>query len=82
MNHYTKLQLLQELLHGTSIDDLQKLVDFKKKMHSISNPAPKKPIPTPRKSVKQMAMQYEENILLPPHKFRDKPVPLPRTKKQ
>ena len=34
----------------------------------------RRPIPTPRKSVKQMVKQYEENIILPP-------VPAPRTKK-
>ena len=40
------------------------------------------PVPTPRKSVKQMVKQYEENIILPPAQFRDdyKPVPTPRTK--
>ena len=27
---------------------------------------PRKPIPTPRKSVKQMAQEYEDNIILPP----------------
>ena len=52
-------------------------------------PAPRtyksrRPIPTPRKSVKQMAKEYEENIILPPQnsEFRDdyKPVPAPRTK--
>ena len=55
-------------------------------------PQPRKPIPTPRKSVKQMVQDYEDNIILPPLEFRDhykpipkqrtkKPVPLPRTKK-
>ena len=51
-------------------------------------PAPRtyksrRPIPTPRKSVKQMAKEYEENIILPPQEFRDnyKPIPTPRTKK-
>ena len=40
------------------------------------------PIPTPRKSVKQMVKEYEENIILPPPEFRDyhKPNPTPRTK--
>ena len=40
------------------------------------------PIPTPRKSVKQMVQNYENNIILPPLEFRDdyKPVPLPRTR--
>ena len=43
----------------------------------------RKPIPTPRKSVKDMVQQYEENIL-PPLEFREdyKPIPTPRTKKQ
>ena len=38
--------------------------------------------PTPRKSVKQMAQDYEDNIILPPPEFRDdyKPVPMPRTR--
>ena len=43
---------------------------------------PRPPVPTPRKSVKQMAKEYEENIILPPIEFMDdyKPVPAPRTK--
>ena len=42
----------------------------------------RRPIPTPRKSVKQMVKQYEENIILPPPEFRNdyKPVPAPRSK--
>ena len=45
-------------------------------------PTKRRPIPTPRKSVKQMVKQYEENIILPPPKFRDnyKPIPAPRNK--
>ena len=41
------------------------------------------PVPKPRKSVKQMVQDYEENIILPPLEFRDdyKPTPKPRTKK-
>ena len=41
------------------------------------------PTPAPRKSVKQMVQEYEDNIILPPPKFRDdyKPTPKPRTKK-
>ena len=38
-------------------------------------------IPTPRKSVKEMVQQYEENIISPPIEFRDDPIPPPRTKK-
>ena len=42
-----------------------------------------RPVPTPRKSVKDMVQQYEDNIISPPPKFRDdyKPIPAPRTKK-
>ena len=45
-------------------------------------PARKRPIPKPRKSVKDMVQQYEDNIIIPPPEFRDdyKPIPLPRTK--
>ena len=44
----------------------------------------RRPIPTPRKSVKEMVKQYEDNIIQPPAEFRDnyKPVPAPRTKKK
>ena len=46
-------------------------------------PAQRRPIPTPRKSVKDMVQQYEDNIISPPPEFRDdyKPIPAPRTKK-
>jgi len=39
--------------------------------------------PAPRKSVKQMVQDYEDNIILPPPEIRDnyKPIPKPRTKK-
>ena len=93
MNNHTKNQLLRELLDGISLDDLQMLVDLKKRMHSNppkTTPIPalrtkkpiRKPIPTPRKSVKDMVQQYEENIILPTPEFRDgyKPIPTLRTK--
>ena len=37
-------------------------------------PARRRPVPTPRKSVKDMVQQYEENIIPPPPEFRDKPI--------
>ena len=42
----------------------------------------RKPIPAPRKSVKQMVQDYEDNIILPPipKPRTKKPTPLPRTK--
>ena len=44
---------------------------------------PKRPIPTPRKSVKSIVQQYEVNISSPPTHFKDdfKPIPAPRTQK-
>ena len=47
------------------------------------SPKPRRPVPTPRKSVKDMVQQYEDNIIIPPPEIRDhyKPIPAPRTKK-
>ena len=44
----------------------------------------KRPVPAPRKSVKEMVKRYEENIILPPMQFRDnyKPIPKQRTVKR
>ena len=75
MESRTKNQLIHELFDGINLDDLQKLVDYKKKLHS-------KPIPMPRtkKTVKQMTQEYEDNIIQPPLEYRDdyKPIPKPR----
>ena len=38
-----------------------------------------KPIPKPRKTVKQMTKEYESHIIQPPDEFKDKPTPLKRT---
>lgn len=35
------------------------------------------PIPAPRRSVKELVNDYEQNIILPPMEFRDKPIPAP-----
>ena len=42
-----------------------------------------KPIPKPRKKVKQMIQSYQDNIIKPPMEFSDdyKSIPKPRTKK-
>ena len=81
METRTKNQLLRELLDGISIDDLQMLVDLKKRMHS--NPSKTTPIPALRtkKPVKQLAQEYESSVIQPPPEFRDdyKPVPAPRS---
>ena len=67
-------------LSKLSKTDLIKLIlSLKADQPRIYKPRP--PIPTPRKSVKQMVQDYEDNIILPPPEFRDdyKPVPMPRT---
>ena len=79
MNDPTKNQLIRELLHDISIADLKILIDMKKDLHSKTK-SERKPIPTPRKSVKQMTKEYEDNIIAPPDEFKDeyKPIPKPR----
>ena len=51
--------------------------DTKPNERSIPKPRTYKPGPTPRKSVNQMVQDYENNIILPPLEFRDRPVPTP-----
>ena len=60
-----------------------KLIKLLLKQENKPVPAKRRPIPTPRKSVKEMVTQYEDNIIQPPAEFRDnyKPIPAPRTKK-
>ena len=49
------------------------------------SPKPRRPVPIPRKSVKDMVQQYEDNIIIPDHKPipspLQAPIPTPRTKK-
>ena len=69
-------------LNKLSKTDLIKLIlSLKANQPRIYKPRP--PKPTPRRSVRDMVQDYEENIIQPPPEFRDdyKPVPLPRTKK-
>ena len=47
----------------------------------MKNAYKRRPVPTPRKSVKELVQQYEENIIQPPIQFRERPIPAPRTKK-
>ena len=56
------------------------VVDDTKPVPAQRTYKPRPPVPTPRKSVKQMAKEYEENIILPPPEFRNdyKPIPTPR----
>ena len=83
----SKSQLVNLLMKQNM--EIQKLLQANQQQQPTNDhkpvPAPrtKKPVPLPRKSVKQMVQEYEDNTILPPSEFRDdyKPVPLPRTKK-
>ena len=58
------------------ISDLHKLK--KSELIALLLNQNKIPIHKPRKNVKQMAKEYEDNIIPPPQEFRDRPVPKPR----
>ena len=69
-------------LKKLSKSELIKLLLKQEKKKPVPTPStvrPIRPIPAPRKSVNQMVQDYENNIILPPLEFRDKPVPAPRT---
>ena len=78
----SKSELIKLLLKQEKKKPKIIVVDDTKPVPAPRTYKPRRPIPTPRKSVKQMAKEYEENIILPPPEFRDdyKPVPAPRTK--
>ena len=81
LNKLSKSELIKLLL---KLEKKLKIivVDDTKPVPAPRTYKPRPPVPTPRKSVKQMAKEYEENIILPPIEFMDdyKPVPAPRTK--
>ena len=83
LSQQTKSQLINLLLKQNL--EIKKLLleNMKLQPKNDDNIKPRRPIPTPRKSVKQMVQDYEDNIILPPLEFRDdyKPIPKPRTKK-
>ena len=83
LSQQTKSQLINLLLKQNL--EIKKLLlkNMKLQPKNDDNIKPRRPIPTPRKSVKQMVHDYEDNIILPPLEFRDdyKPIPKPRTKK-
>ena len=82
LSKLSKSQLIGLLVKLDS--QIQKLLSHDtKQQQPIPTQITEKPIPAPRKSVKQMVQDYEENIILPPLEFRDdyKTTPKPRTKK-
>ena len=70
-------------MNASSLNQLSKPQLIKLLLQQNAEPELRKPIPTPRKSVKQMIQDYEDNIILPPLAYRDdyKPIPKPRTRK-
>ena len=78
LKNLTKTQLINLLLKKNNEIKVLKQQNYK----PISKPKTKKPVPLPRKSVKQMVQNYEKNIIIPPVPLprTKKPVPLPRTK--
>ena len=93
LNNLENLSKL-DLTKLINLENLSKseLINLLLKQHKPKNiivddtkpvPARKRPVPAPRKSVKDMVQQYEDNIIIPPPELRDdyKPIPAPRTKK-
>ena len=83
---YNLINMNNSDLKKLSKSELIKLLlkqNARKPMDDKLVPKPRRPVPTPRKSVKHMVKEYEDNIILPPPEFGDvyKPIPLPRTKK-
>ena len=79
----SKSQLINLLLKQSVMKPKIIMADDTKPVPAPRTYKPRPPVPTPRKSVKQMTKEYEENIILPPMQFRDdyKPIPAPRSKK-
>ena len=76
----TNINMDKSDLNKLSKTDLIKLI-LSLKANQPRIYKPRKPIPTPRRNVRQMIQDYEENIIAPPIEFRDdyKPIPKPRT---
>ena len=77
----SKSQLIRLLLKQNL--EIQTMLQAAKRPDQPSTTQPPNrtaPRPAPRKSVKQMVQDYEDNIILPPPEFRDdyKPTPFPR----
>ena len=91
----TNLENLENLSKSDLINLILKLQKSKNVDDAQPSPKPRRAVQTPRKSVKFMVQQYEDNVISPPPEFRDdykpippqefrddyKPIPAPRTKK-
>ena len=83
---YTNSMNKQDLSNLTKDELINMLLKQNTKIQLLKNKLknecePSRPVSAPRKNVKQMVQEYEDNIILPPPEFRDgyKPIPKPRT---
>ena len=75
---YEQLKNLSKQELMSIILQQQKPIPYPRTSKTVSQ----KPIALPRKNVKQMIQNYEDNIIKPPLEFQDKPIiALPRTRK-
>ena len=74
---------INENYNKLSKQDVINIINTLQTKINATNKKSTRPIPIPRRSVKEMIKDYEENIIQPPLEFRDdyKPIPLPRSKK-
>lgn len=84
-NNYTSMTSLENLTKPQLIKMLMSMQEQITALQELNVQLQfnKKPIPAPRKSVKDMIQEYEDNIIRPPLEFRNtaKPIAKPRTKK-
>ena len=83
LSKLTKDQLIELLLKKETPVPLPRNKLWRKQETPTPLPRKKKVIPIqyPRKSVRQMIQNYENNIIQPPKQFADKPIAAPKTKK-
>ena len=82
-NKISKPTKVQQLAQSFENNIIPPPLEFRDDYKPVPKPRTiKRPVPTPRKSVKQMVQNYEKNIIPPIPKPRTikTPVPLPRTK--
>ena len=80
----SKIEKLSSKIEKLSSKNVKPPLEFQDDYKPIPALRTKNQVPTPfpRKSVKQMVQEYEDNIISPPLEFKDdyKPIPKPRTK--
>ena len=81
LSKLTKDQLIELTLKKETLVPLPRNKLWRKQETPITAPRRMKPIPYPRKSVRQMVQNYENNIIQPPKQLANKPIAAPRKKK-